>query len=428
MIRGIDIASIDMKTIGWVVTGCYLILGFFTPFGFEAVGLVCYSVLMALVALVHIAGMDKWDNQTIVIFAVLGMLSIAFLLSCAVSPFSHTTGMRIILFLFDAVVLVGLLKVQECGFNGIRFYRLTTILIVATLTMYLYSPIYFSNFAGVNKPLHDLAPLLYGATDKNRTALVVFIYFGYSIKHKKKLGIGIGLVYPAFYFGRLYIVMAIVMVSTLIVSRMLKKPSIFSSILSTKYIFLFFLGSVVLITLFSSFWTNVIMARGVQDYKTSWNDSSNALRMTSINYIAENILNNPSYILYGLDSNIFEELGISQTETTKGSTFYVDGLYRLVQPHQEVLNTLLKEGALLTLCIYGLVSLILSSLQTDLYNRSIILAFLTGSLFLHEMFLVQTFLLLVYVLCTKQGNATSLNRSRVSAPWSIPTLPHTLSR
>lgn len=398
------ISQIDMRNCGWALTGFYLLLGFFTPLGFSggigAVGLIGYSLLMVMVALVHLAGKGGRGAVSIPSLVLLVLLAIAFCISCIASPYGHATGLRIVLFLLDAVILVGILKVQDCAFQGKWFYVISTVCLAVTFVIYVVNPTFFMDFGGAHRTIDALAPLLWGAADQNRTALFVFAYFSFSVKQRKKLGIAISLIYPFLYFGRQYLIMVTVVLVFLFLAQRLHKPDLMAALFRARNIFVYFLASVLAVSLFSLFWVNVVMVGGVGEYKSGWNDSSNAMRMSSVQYISSEIVKSPSYIIYGLDSDMFDVLGISD-DTRRGQTYYVNDKYRLVQPHQEVLNTLLKEGLLITLGTYGLVSYLLSLVVKDRYSRATVLAYLLGSLTLHEMLIAQSLLLLLLVLCAK---------------------------
>lgn len=425
----LTLSKIDMRTCGWTLSGLYLLLGYFTPLAFNSTGLVVYSLLMVMTSLVHIAGEKKRHGGLSAILFLFGLLILAFAVSYIFSPYGHSTGLRMTLFLLDATILIGILRVQDCGFEAKWFYNLSTIGLIAIFSIFIIRPTFFMDYGGAHKTIDDLSPLLWGAADKNRTALFVFLYFAYSVKHRKRIGIALSLAYPLFYLGRQYLIMVFLLVLFLLVASRLRMPELLSNLFNGKTYFIYFITSAVAVSLFSSFWVGVVMAGGVGEYKSGWNDSSNAVRMSSIQYVSEEMASDSSYIVYGLDSDIFKVLGISQDDTRRGQTYYVNGLYRLVQPHQEVLNTLLKEGILMTLSIYGLISCLLSTTVRDRFDRATVLAYLLGSLTLHEMFINQSLMLLLFVLCSRsKGGGLTAKTSSQKISLSVSLSNHMVVR
>jgi hypothetical protein len=102
-------------------------------------------------------------------------------------------------------------------------------------------------------------------------------------------------------------------------------------------------------------------------------------------YAWDVISSDSSFILYGFDEDIItQELGVSETDAISGRGVKVNG-YRIVQPHEEVLNTLLSEGVLFTIAYYLIISWIISKLLTQ-ESLGFFIAYFIGSLFMHGMF------------------------------------------
>ena len=108
-----------------------------------------------------------------------------------------------------------------------------------------------------------------------------------------------------------------------------------------------------------------------------------------------------AFIVRGYDDSLFSALGINEHDTSIDATYYVDGLYRLVQPHNEVINMLVREGVLFTIVYYLAVSQVISRVIKDRYDVALLLAFMLGSMFLHQMFTCQTLVLLIFVMASE---------------------------
>lgn len=109
--------------------------------------------------------------------------------------------------------------------------------------------------------------------------------------------------------------------------------------------------------------------------------------MNSNVFVVEHMLSNPDFLVYGYDSDVFDVLGIISSEDGEVTDGYlIDGQFRLVQPHNEVLNTLLKEGVLFVLIYYALVSFLLSKITYTKTNKAILIAYFVGSLIFAALF------------------------------------------
>ena len=89
----------------------------------------------------------------------------------------------------------------------------------------------------------------------------------------------------------------------------------------------------------------------VGEYQSSWNDTSNAIRTRSNIYATSLILTEKELMFYGYDDDIKKVLGVEDENT---ATLYSG--YRLVQPHNLILNLLLKHGVIFTIFYVYLLS------------------------------------------------------------------------
>ena len=338
-------------------------------------------------------GSSKASKQ-INVLLLLFIIVLFLILLC--SPHSKEQLLKFSIMLLDAYLLLVVLKVKEVLTATRLFYLSGCGVILFLYACYIFFPAlpFFSSLGGMVLP---------GVPDSNETGIVIFLFFCIAIKKGWKLGIIIGVLYLGIYFGRQYILMMAITVSAIAImtfveylqkktkNQVFLKFSFKSDGLKEKIkpssFFLVFILSTVVVAVFSYYWVSNVANNDVAEYKTSLNDSSNAIRMNSNVFVIEHILSNPDFLVYGYDSDVFDELGIispEDGEVTEG--YLIDGQFRLVQPHNEVLNTLLKEGILFVLVYYALVSLLLSKVVYTKTNRAILIAYFFGSLFFAALF------------------------------------------
>lgn len=399
--KGGLLSSVSLADLGWDLTVLFLAVGFFTPIGFSAQAFCVWFALLAVCALAQIkSGLAKLISPGQ--WLCLGALSLITLLLAALNEYGGGYAAKVLLSVFGLHLLVGVLGDRTPRHAESIFYFVFTCAISLTLITWVRNPEYYATFAGVSKA-SDLAPLFYGALDKNWAALIVFLYWVYSVKTRKKLGICIGLGYPFAYLGRQYVMMLGFIVFAGVCMRIKKgrfETSIVQALRKPRILFCLFLLGGAFIAVLSYLWVTYVIPLGVVAYKTGLNDGSNAIRMSSIQYVLGLMIKDPAFFVRGFDSSIYTELGINPEETGLEVTYYVYGLYRLVQPHNEVINMLVKEGLVFTVAYYASVSNVLSGLIRSRMNATIIFSFLLGCLFLHQMFTCQTLILLVFVLAS----------------------------
>ena len=155
----------------------------------------------------------------------------------------------------------------------------------------------------------------------------------------------------------------------------------------------------------SYFWTESVVGEGTTAYKATLNDDSNAIRTLSNVYAVNLIIHDPGFLVYGYDSDVFEQLKISPDDPSPEANTLIEGLWRLVVPHEEVISSLLKEGALVTFSYYLLISIILARLASSKEDYFILAAYFVGSMLLSSMFKDEYLLLLCVVLFVSCGKA-----------------------
>ena len=373
---------------------------FFTPI--ENSILLALIVVLALLSLLFAGGCETPlpRSQLLLLIAI----AIAVLVSVGLSPYSTVMSISMAASVFALFVFFPFGGVEENERLTHAFLWVCTLILALTFVVYVARPDFFEHFGGVYRPGRAAwTPLLYGANDKNRTALFVFLFACLCWKKQFKPGIVLALVYPFLYFGRQYIFMIGIVIALWIAYAMIERRkgpgSVSATMISPMKLFAAFVLATILVGSFSYYWTSEVSSAGVGTYKTTLNDRSNATRMASTVYALERIDSElGSFLFYGYDTDVFDELGISSSDFSAEANYYIGGIYRLVQPHEEVINTLLKEGLIFTILYYLAVSTLLCGIVRSRQDFIILAAFFVGSLFLHQMFTMQNLIMLCIVL------------------------------
>ena len=404
----------SMGQIAGALTLAYLAVCILVPKGSSTIVLLAYTLCMGVLGL--LAGRDRLRRFFSIPTIVLCVgLVVSLGLMFAFSPYPKANAVRLICYLIClAVVHVIYEDGAPDGLNR-WFLRLASLAILVLLIIKFTQPGFFEAHSPFERSNGEDAPLLPSGIDKNGTALFAFMVFCMCFKARYVPGIVLGLLYPLSYFGRQYIMMMGIFILfellLFIAGRIEKKrdrklfghPPVVAKFVA---VFLAFVLSFGAMAAFSTYWLNNVSSQGVEEYKTSLNDGSNAMRMLANQVALDRITQDPAFLIYGYDTDIYEALGISQTLSGKNHNVYINGL-RLVQPHEEVINTVLKEGVLFSLLYYAGLSAVIAVILRR-RNLPIFAALFVGSLVFHSMFSSYTVILLCF--------AMALARS-----WKLPS-------
>ena len=385
----------------WVVTLGFVIVTFLVPGSSTGLNILV-SLVLVLTALV--CSFSRYREVEIPIFVIFSFIGLFFsgTLSVLLGDYGGMYLFKSLAALIIALAIVLNLHSDIRNKASRLFLWVGLITIVVLSFLHFYSLDFFALRSDFGSNVEN-APLLPGGFDKNRTALFVFLFFALSWYRKFYLGIATGLLYPFVYAGRQYLLLMTVFIAIEVFRNLLRGGSIFSNWFdritwgrkATLFSLLFLLvGS--LAYLGSQFWVKVFVSGGVGGYKQSLNDGSNAMRAYANLYAGQMIGADKYFIFSGLDSSVFEVLGISQSDGGVLSNTMVQG-FRLVQPHNEIINFLLKEGLFTTVSFFICLSIILA-VCVDGRNFAIFLSYSAGSIVLHEMFQGEFLILVVFVL------------------------------
>lgn len=403
----------------------YLLLGFFTPLGFGAVSCLAFTGGVLLLTFLRLCNHEQ-RPFSLEVLLLLGFLALALVAIVLLSPYSFKTAASYSFFLADAVVLFMFLRAQKSIWAYRVFYVGACIGLTLTFALFVVNPDFFRTFAGITSESSIQGPLLYGAPDKNWTAVFVFLFFVLSVKRKCWYGVLLGCVYPLLYSGRQYILITILFfmfMGLLLLRRSARADAALRPLRAPTALLLFAL-SLPLVVSASGFWIDHAVSQGTAGYKESLNDDSNAMRVYANAYAFDEICSSPQFLLFGYDSDTAERLGIVMGSTDPYETLYIDGLYRLVTPHEEVLDTLLREGAVFSLAYYALLSLLISRLVRGRFNVALFGAYFLGSFLLSSMFKQEFLLLFLFVVAASGAWKRSRGKRRCGSRCRQETLDH----
>ena len=252
--------------------------------------------------------------------------------------------------------------------------------------------------------------------DKNFTALLALLFAMYSYKTRRLAGSLIGVVIVLASTSRSCQLALLVSVLIIAGKHWANKRGVNrtaeSEPLSLPWIFSLFFLTAILIIPFSYFWVNVVSGSGYSLYQASIVDSSNQIRMNSNIYAFELMASDPSFLYSGYGDSTLSKLGIAVDSSTYADSTQYGGL-RIVQPHNSVLNEILRNGVLITLLYYMLLSYVLRRTFT-FENMEFIAPILFISMFMHSLFIQGFLLMWVLLLVAPSGKtwATYLKKGR----------------
>ena len=222
--------------------------------------------------------------------------------------------------------------------------------------------------------------------DKNFASAYVFLFYCFCVKRKKYIGALISVILATFFYSRLFYIAVILNIILLFFhnhgfknkgcSRLLCKIKEFNS-------FKVFLSILLLtiVTIGISYYTVYnISVDSVSDYRESVYDVSNAIRTRANVYAVEKVKSDWRFIFSGYDSSIRSSLG---AVSIYNSTIYLG--FRLVQPHNFLLNYVLRYGIILTLLYLALLSKLLAYFLKKGENIVYIIPFLIMNMIMHSL-------------------------------------------
>ena len=354
---------------------------------------------------------------------VMVFLGFSLLAIAAISPWSKT-----LLFVYVAFLLVAALLFKDGFYISRRKLKIESLFYTGTTIVIIFETVKNYGVYG--------ASYVSGAYDKNYFGIIVFLYFTWCWATNRKFGVLVSLFVAATIGSRNFIIMIALFFLLDLISLFLRFHS--GSIsdpksgrLSPICVFAIFLSMFILITAFSFWWSDNMVGVGTTSYKGSMNDSSNAIRFNSDKYAIEHLLSNPSLFLFGYDNDIINAMGIIEAASLNGTETALDGTFfngfRIVQPHNVILNLLLKEGVLFTAAYFGLLSFIFATyFRSD--NSAYWVPYLFGCMFMHSL-LCNYYLIFLLTVLARSQSSESLSSAvfRNFSEHNVEPINHSLS-
>lgn len=223
--------------------------------------------------------------------------------------------------------------------------------------------------------------------DKNYLGVVVFGFFVFSYLRKRYLGILLSLFYAYNLNSRMIVFMIIIFIICKVFNNGLYRiwEKIFKR--HTWMLFVFMFIFTILISYVFVYYASI---NGIHDYQSSLADGSNYMRCVGNIYSLELAIKNKEFIFFGVDNNIIEFLGADNYQN------YFMGT-RIVQPHNDIINLLIRNGLIYGVGYWGLLSVILSKIVNK-KNISILIPFVFCSLFMHSIFIGAEIIFILFLI------------------------------
>lgn len=298
----------------------------------------------------------------------------------------HTQGLQLINVLLISFILIYLenYKISQPDKSIDVFYCVGIVFIIASMI--------------IGNRADEGSIILYGFSDKNYSAVFVFLFFLYTSKRGKYLGTVVGLSYLLIFTNSrsmtlMFVLFYIVWIFRDKIWSVLEKHKItFGKMLITLFI---------AVIIFSFFWVYFISASGVSSsHYGSLNDSSNQMRFAGIVYTFTLILNNWKNLLFGgYGADYASVLGIDTTFNLLPTFMGI----KLTQAHNSVLNNVATMGILPTGIYYVLLCKVVQKFMTK-ESLPYILPYLVNAMLMHSLFDNRFLVFWLYILSISQGD------------------------
>ena len=237
--------------------------------------------------------------------------------------------------------------------------------------------------------------ILFGAGDKNYTAVFVFLFFLYSNKRDKIFGVVFSIIYAIFFINSRSFILLVLLFYIMMYFR--EPITSFMEKHNITY-FKLMIALFVFIMLFSVLWVYVISANGNWGYHESLNDSSNRIRfvsnLRSFLFLFEDLTKS---LFNGYGYEYVSKLGVdvtySQLPTFLGTT--------VLQAHNSYLNLMVKIGIIPSIVYFYLLGMTFNKFSLK-DNMFYVVPFLINGMFMHSLLNGTWLILLLSILIIPQ--------------------------
>jgi len=215
--------------------------------------------------------------------------------------------------------------------------------------------------------------------DKNYTAVLMFLYFILCYHFKLKIGMSLGLIYFLFYNSSRSSILLFLSFLICITFRE-QIYDILQRFRLDKFWKIFIIITACIMGL-SFYWIADISVGPLQPYRQGLNDESNKMRFTANAYACELIKKDYKLIYRGYGYDLKNVMGLQDKNYSNHPR--VNGV-RLVQPHNSIINVMLRLGVISGVLYFIIVASILDYLY-DKRTLEYIFPYLLNSMFMHSL-------------------------------------------
>ena len=338
-------------------------------------------ILMFLLYIFSISGKWKFDLQ-------INNKKIFELISfCTIIIFQIIDADYSLYYTIKTIILLFVFKYFFTNYNTLNlsflfvrliyfFYSLFTILI-------LYNMIFNSYFIQSDMVFSS-------CDDKNYTAVLMFLYFAFCLHFRFFIGILLSTVFFVFFNSSRS---SILLIATFFFCMAFKEQIFYSlkNFKLDKFLKIFSLMTLCIIG-FSYYWVSNVSVNNLQAYRQGLNDGSNKMRFTANIYAIDMVKKDNDLFYRGYGFDIRKVMGVDEEDYSKHTR--INGV-RLVQPHNSIINVLIRLGIVPGILYF----IILASTIDLLYKKwtiEFIFPYLLNSMFMHS--LLDGFMLGIWII------------------------------
>lgn len=373
----------------------YTILIFFiVPRNFQDYFRIFFSATFILINIIYILANRIEVKVTIKDFILYSFLLFIYIIAIITTPYSIVFTTSILLNFIMIIMSI----VSEKDINNITNGKINKTIYIVSIVSIIVQLILGKYYTFNGK----LSLAIIG--DKNYSGVVAVLFFMYCDKNNFKIGKLIAIVAICLFQSRA----ALGMIAIFYVTKKFRN-SIFNliNIIKLNKTYRLFMAMFIVSVLISYFWVNVIAKNGVEAYQESFNDASNKTRFASNIYAIEQFKENKGLIIYGYDESFSQVAGISNENPYLHNTFM--GV-RIVQPHNSILNILIKTGIAFSLVYFYILSQLIDAKYTR-DNLEYIVPYLINAMFLHRLLDTKFLIFWIIILCLPNNSKILLRKN-----------------
>lgn len=338
----------------------------------------CFGMLIAV---------RQPSNSTKFVIPLIGILGVLIIGFCAIVGSITTGHLQIyMLMYFSVLVVIYLLDYNHIyKFISTRgkidiFYIIIALIITISMAYSL-----------INKTSPNFID-----EDENFTGIFIFLFFMYSNKKKRFFGILLGILYGLILTrSRSYYLLITLFYSIKFTKYFFNKAI---HITKTNHIFYFLLITFVATIILSYIWVFIVAPLGQVEYRAGLNDRSNLIRFVA-NIKFCDLIRQPNHLLFGGYGKGLREFLQVDEFATASTKFYLGA--RLVQPHNSIINLMLRIGIIPAITYLVIMSKFISNHMSK-ENYEYIYPYIINAMFMHSLFTLKWFALWAIVLMIPQ--------------------------